>query len=257
MSTSTGTNGNTRHVWSFGDGNNSGPQMYAGATHTYVVPGAYSVKLKIFDVNAPACADSAVSSVTVTGCAANASFSLVQGNAPQLWHAIPAWPNNVSAASWSWGDGSTTNTLYTSHQYSASGTYTICLSVTVSCGASNSFCTSQYIFRSANPSAQDMISVTVLPPGSVGIAEPGGPAKNLELFPNPAHRSVFVKYPAGDDRLDSELFDCQGKLVLKSDIFRKGDETAFEVPLEGVAPGFYVLKITNGKDCFTGRLAIE
>lgn len=157
---SVNTSTNAAFLWDFGDGYTSFMQS---PTHTYVSSGAYFVKLKLTDPSS-LCADSVIQSVNISGipCSANSNFSMVPTSTVQFWNAIPSYPWNVTAASWSWGDGSVSNTLYTSHQYSAAGMYNICLTVTVSCAATSSTCTSYSVYRVSQESM--VISVNVVAP---------------------------------------------------------------------------------------------
>ena len=162
-STSTGTNALTGYSWNFGDGNNGNG---ANTSHVYN-NGNYIVTLNAvnYSVN-PSCSDTSSHSIIVNTntCITNANFSIAPTATAQYWNVIPASPANVSSAIWTGGDGSSSNTLYTSHQYSAAGTYSLCLTVTVNCGATSSHCSSYYIFRSSEQDNSALIYVNVIDP---------------------------------------------------------------------------------------------
>lgn len=180
---STNTTTNTTYLWNFGDGYTSNVQ---NPTHTYINGGAYLVKLKLTDPSS-FCVDSVVLSVNISGvpCNANSNFSLVPNGTAQFWNAIPSYPWNVSAASWSWGDGSFSNTLYTSHQYSAAGMYNICLTVTVSCAATSSTCTSYSVYRVSQEAM--IISVNVVAPALISsvVSVTADEQLSWDILPNP------------------------------------------------------------------------
>lgn len=179
---STNISGNTNYLWDFGDGNTSTLQ---NPSHLYQNAGAYLVKLKV--KNPGVCTDSIIQAVNISGvpCIANSNFSMVPTGTAQVWNIVPAYPWNVTAASWSWGDGSFSNTLYSSHHYSAAGMYTICLSVTVSCSASSSACTSYSIYR-VTEEAQ-ILEVNVIAPGLIsGLASAEASEEfSWSIAPNP------------------------------------------------------------------------
>lgn len=180
ISANTGTY--TSYLWNFGDGTTSTLQ---NPTHTYASAGAYLVKLKLTNA-AFMCSDSTIQSVNISGvaCAANSNFAMVSTGTAQVWNAVPAYPWNVSAASWSWGDGTTSNTLYTSHQYAAAGMYNICLSVTISCGDTSTSCTSYSVYRTSEEAM--IFQVNVVAPELVsGVGKTKQDVLSWSIAPNP------------------------------------------------------------------------
>lgn len=186
VNTSTGTGANTIYNWNFGDASTS---TAANPTHTYF-NGTYTVTLVATNFSVfPACSSTVTQVVTVTSntCVANAAFSLTPTSTPKYWNANPAASSGIAAAQWSWGDGGTSSTLYTSHLYSVAATYTICLSVTLTCGASASYCSPYYIYRSSSANTNDdIIRVDVLDPATVGLKNSFTDNKELGVFPNPS-----------------------------------------------------------------------
>jgi PKD repeat protein len=180
---STYTTTNTTYLWDFGDGYTSFMQ---NPTHTYINGGAHLVKLRLTDPMTW-CADSVIQSVNVSGvpCSANSNFSMVPTSTAQVWNVVPSYPWNIAAASWSWGDGSFSNTLYTSHQYSAAGMYNICLTVTVSCAATSSTCASYSVYKVSQEAM--IIAVNVVAPelisGIVSLAS--NEQLSWDILPNP------------------------------------------------------------------------
>lgn len=180
---STYTTANTNYLWDFGDGYTSFMQ---NPTHTYINGGAHLVTLKLTDPSVW-CADSVVQSVNVSGvpCSANSNFSMVPTSTAQVWNVVPSYPWNIAAASWSWGDGSFSNTLYTAHQYSAAGMYNICLTVTVSCAATSSTCTSYSVYRVSQEAM--IISVNVVAPALISsvVSVTADEQLSWDILPNP------------------------------------------------------------------------
>lgn len=245
-SSSTGTNSSTLYNWNFGDGTSGTGNN--NVSHNYSNGGAHLVSLIISDPVHTTCRDTIIQSVNITGisCTANSNFTVTPTNVAQYWNATPSYPWNVMAATWNWGDGTSSNQLYTSHQYSVSATYSICLTVTVSCGASNSTCSSYYVFRSQEPGSMSMININVVPPNliPVGLDKAEDKTPVFEIFPNPNNGSfsIFVNN-IGETELRLELIDMTGRLinsdlipVINNEIFK-----SFEVP--ELANGIYFLRI--------------
>lgn len=78
---------------------------------------------------------------------------------------------------------------------------------------------------------------------------------NLELYPNPASQSAFLRF-AGEVPADCRvtLLDLSGKTLLKV----SGDgRQQMEIPLEGIAPGLYMLQVASGESRATMRLVVN
>ncbi len=245
-STSTGTNTSIGvYQWSFGDG---GSSSQANPSHIYT-NGTYTVHLVALSSSvSPTCLDSATAVLTITNntCTANANFSLVPTGTPKNWWAIPANTVNIAAASWSWGDGATSNTLMTSHQYSVAGMYSICLSVTAACGSTATSCSSYSIFKASESS--QVYNVSVVGSNPTAIDE-----RNLvafDMMPNPANDLVTLKFAdASIDKVVIVVTDLTGKQVLTVN----GKST---VDVSGLQSGVYLLKASAGQSSATKMLVI-
>lgn len=116
--------------WDFGDGNTSFQQ---NPSHTYAAPGTYTVCLIVAD---SCSADTFCNSISVTCPAPVADWSATSNNF------TASFTDNSSASVfsrlWDFGDGNTSTQINPVHTYSALGTYTVCLTVTDSCGSDSS-----------------------------------------------------------------------------------------------------------------------
>lgn len=252
---STGTNGNSTYYWNFGDGFTSTSQ---NPTHTYSSAGAYNVLLLVNNQTNPTCIDTVMQSINVTGipCVANSNFSLSPATPSLVWNATPSFPYNVVAATWNWGDNSSSNTLYASHTYSASGTYSICLSVTVSCGGSSQTCVNQFIFKSMQ-SAQ-MIQVNVVPPALTPTAIKTSEIEtiNWSVFPNPSNGKFDVKMDGNSNEIvNIKVFSLIGEMVYETET--TNDNVAKSIDLEKVSNGVYFIKVNSNNKEFTKKIIIN
>lgn len=254
-SSTTGVNANTNYFWNFGDGTTFGPLSYnTGAWHAFPTAGTYSVLLVVSDATDPGCVDSMYISVTATVCVADASFTLYPSGTPQQWIVSPNAPYNVTSATWSWGDGTTTNTLYTSHTYSAAGTYTLCLTVTASCGAVDSECSSYYVYKSAESNA--MIGVTVVAPNTpTGIKNMSADKNAFTIYPNPGNGLIHLSASnPGDAKI--MVYDLLGN-VIYNETAELSTSQAKAIQLNDVSNGIYLVKVISGDKTFTQRIVIS
>jgi PKD repeat protein len=254
--TSAITNTATIYTWDFGDGFTGTGQF---PSHTYVSAGSYMVMLKV--INSPNCLDSVFQAINVTGipCIANANFTVTPTATPQVWNAVPTFPWNVTSATWSWGDGTSSNSLYSSHSYTAAGNYSICLSVTVSCGATASFCLYPYISKSAS-SASQMVSISVVPPQPIpaSITENINELKGVSVYPNPSNGKVSVDVSAIDaNTADIQVLDVLGHILYsKTEVIVDG-ALHHELNIENSANGLYFLKVSAGSKTVSKKILIN
>lgn len=241
---------NIAYLWNFGDGVVS--NMFS-PSHVYSNAGAYSVSLMCYNItNSLACQQTSTSIISVTNipCVANSGFSITQvQGVPHLYYITPAYPWNISNVIWDWGDNSTSNVLYTNHTYSASGTYSICMNVTVSCGSSSTTCINQFIFKQTVPS--NMIQVNVVPPELVSsISESTNLGDNTipwRIFPNPVDNNLFIE---SESPFDLFLFDLNGKIIF-SEHLREGSS---QINTTSLPAGLYILHLSNATQSHRARV---
>ena len=257
-STSTGTNALTGYSWNFGDGNNGNG---ANTSHVYN-NGNYIVTLNAvnYSVN-PSCSDTSSHAITVNTntCIANANFSIAPTATAQYWNVIPASPANVSSAIWTWGDGSSSNTLYTSHQYSAAGTYSLCLTVTVNCGATSSHCSSYYIFRSSEQDNSAMIYVNVIDP-YIFMANSNIEMKSIlyTIYPNPSNGDFNLNVSGLDYGLVKvTISNIIGKQVFETEVEASNGYLSKELHVNYLSNGIYFVKINSGKKEHIKKIVIN
>ncbi len=248
---------NLSYFWDFGDG---GTSTSANPSHSYAA-GTYTVNLYANNTlsNTIICGDTATQVITIPSgtCIADATFSLSPTGTPQFWNAYPASPLNVSNAVWSWGDGSFSSTLFTSHTYSAAGNYSICLSVTVSCGATDTYCNTYNIYRSS----QDMsiVTINVVDPSVVtGIKASSASEAAYSVVPNPSNGSFNVSLKGlNSANATISIYSLVGKLVYQSNSETSNGALVKDIQLDDVANGVYMVKVTSDNHSFTKKLVIN
>lgn len=134
-------------LWDFGDGNTSTEQ---NPQHTFSVSGIYTVCL----ITRNACAPDTLCQQVEASCKPKADFiaNSAPDNALSVQFVDQSDPNTQALSSWNWdfGDGNTSNEQNPGHMYTSSGTYTVSLITSNSCGADT---TSQELTYTCEPEA--------------------------------------------------------------------------------------------------------
>lgn len=257
-SVSTGTIPGMTYVWDFGDGFNTtgGPIV----SHTYTNAGIHQAALLVQDPNNLICKDSVIVPINITSvpCVANSNFTLTQLG-PGYWQAIPQYPYNVSVVTWSWGDNTFDNYLYASHTYSPIGLYNICLTVSVSCGATSSTCATYNITRLSSP--MSMAYVNVVPPQSITLGIPSfskSNDSNVLIYPNPtAGEFAILINNLKDNHAFIEVYTMTGKLVHVSYSDVINGQLNHEIKLKEEAEGVYLVKIKLDQSVITKKVVLQ
>lgn len=262
INNSLGTNANTTYTWSFGNGQVSNA---SNPTVTYQSGGSYNVYLHAS--NGSGCTSSTLIPINVTSipCIANAGFTLVPGLQPQHWIAIPAAPWNVYAYYWTWGDNTSTytNTLTASHQYSTAGTYSICLTVTASCNAIATACSSYSVFRSSQ--SQNIIYINTAYPDEINI-DAGTPtsindldmASDLNVYPNPTSGAFMLNVSGnGQENAEVSIYNLLGDKIYTGKSDFEDNMIRMPIDISNAAEGMYILKIKTDTSETTRRIVVD
>ncbi|MES2679685.1 MAG: PKD domain-containing protein [Bacteroidota bacterium] len=262
-STSTTTTSNSYYYWNFGDGN------YAwGVTtaHTFTSGSMSAVCLMLIDSTIN-CWDTECDSVYYGGnpsnpCNPSVVFSLAKDTTQALtWMAYPNYPLNTTAASWSWGDGSTTTGLYPSHTYTSAGTYTICVTVSVTCPNSTSVATAQYcyvggIYRVQSPQDNGMIKLNVMS-APTGIKAQVKAGDMLNIYPNPGSGLFTIEFgdaAQGQHRSTVYVYNMLGEVVLEKSISTGVKES---IDLGKFDNGNYFVKLVSDNGYTTKKISVQ
>lgn len=146
--TNTTVNGNNDYRWDFGDGQQLTQNAFIATTnHTYTLPGTYSVKLVARNNATCNLVDSFTTSIIVSDTP-RASFTYAPVipivNTPHVFTNTYTPVIVGDSYFWDFGDGETYTTTDrntpVTHQYNATATFNVCLTVTNSFGCKSTFC---------------------------------------------------------------------------------------------------------------------
>lgn len=178
------------YIWDFGDGNSS---TLENPNHTYAANGIYTVTLIVGDA---ACAnyDTLSQNVTVSVClptGVNADFSaVVSGDTVNFTD----MSTNGTTYAWDFGDGNNDSSNNPSHVYSDTGTYTVVLVVTDSCGYSDT--------------TQQTITIVAMTTGTQLVINA---APQFKVYPNPAQHHLVIEASATIQGV--QLLDALGRMI--------------------------------------------
>jgi PKD repeat protein len=212
------------------------------------VPGMYNVCLTINDGS---CTDTycamvqADTSVIVNpGC--QAFFATVQLAPYQL--AVVNFSSGMNLSfTWDFGDGSTSNQAYPSHQYASTGSYNLCLTVADNNGCSDTYCDTisvdsmGYIFRSLPGFTISVVSPAAL---AAGINDDIQPLR-FTAYPNPVSNMLTIERDANAYGTASyRIYTLQGAAVMSGNL----EAATTNIQLGQLANGAYLLEVmeSNG-----------
>jgi PKD repeat protein len=253
--TTAGTTTASTYFWNFGDGSTG---TGVNPSHTYGSSGMYNVTYTVSNGGGCQTTGNFNVNANTAPCVANSNFSLNPSGTPQSWFAIPSYPWNVQSAMWSWGDGSFTPTLSpASHQYSVAGTYTICLTVTVSCGQTSQTCSSYFINKGGE--SMQMITVTVQLPGTVtDLSNLTGENIHSSVFPNPSNGTFQLDLNGlNEGTVKLSVYNTVGQVVYETNATATNGELSKSLNLNNLSSGVYFLKVNSGSASHTKKIVIK
>lgn len=214
----------TSWLWDFGDGNTSTMQ---NPVHTYATDGSYTVCLTVTD----ACGtDSTCMTVTVSSCTSGAAYSFVDNGFTVDFTDVSV-TNGTTTWAWDFGDGNTSTLQNPSHTYAANGTYTVCLTITDSCGT-DSTCQ----------------SVTVFVDGIEDYA-----SQAVQISPNPTNSVLNVATLDGTLVDSYNVYDMNGRIVMTGAM----NAAQFNLNVESLNKGLYILEMKSDSNVFSTRFVKE
>ncbi|PCH93416.1 MAG: hypothetical protein COB85_07140 [Bacteroidetes bacterium] len=204
------TTGNVVYAWDFGD--SFGTSGIESPTYTYTIAGAYNVCLTITD----SCGSATLCQFVTVGSNCPAPVANFMYGATDLTVTFTDSSSVTGSASYAWtfGDTGTSGVQNPTYTYAAGGTYTVCLTITDSCGT--------------NMNCQ---TITV---SSVGC--------NLQVATSSTDETV-----AGADDGTGTAIASLGTLPYTYAWDDPGTQT--NAIATGLAPGTYIVTVTDSAGC--------
>ncbi len=204
-----------------------------GATTQSIDVTATASNITVTATNANACngvGTSAPISVTFNPTPTAAGTMTLAGN-------VATFTNTSAGAtsySWDFGDFTNSSAAAPTHAYAVNGSYTVVLT------AINGNCSDTAVF---------LVDVTVgineLTSGSI-----------LNVFPNPATEQVTVSFEQTTERVEIELIDATGRVLINQESTVIGTNMV-NFPVNNLSAGFYTVRLTNASGITTEKLMIQ
>ncbi|WP_317896875.1 T9SS type A sorting domain-containing protein [Aurantibacillus circumpalustris] len=260
-STSTGTLAGTIYYWNFGDGSTG-----TGLTpaHTYTANGPKVICLTITNSVTAFCTSTKCDSVlitnvsgSVTPCAPTVVYTLTKDTTTALtWYSYPSYPSNITNATWYWGDGTYTTSLYPTHTYSAAGTYSTCVTVSVSCGTvTATYCYVAGIFRSSE--TNDMITVNIRQSFATGIKNQTLVSDLINIYPNPNNGEFVLEVNSNGKGLKENtilIYNIMGEKVFEKHILANSKQI---IDVSSLSNGTYLINVSSEAGIVHKKIVIQ
>jgi hypothetical protein len=147
---------------------------------------------------------------------------------------------------WDFGDGTSSTQAYPVHVYNTPGNYVICLQMTDANGCTSSMCDSSALFRLSQ--LAQIGSLAIYPPGTaVGVKSEEGNV-SYSVLPNPAEENSNLVFNANKaEQMEIESLNLLGESLFKFNVQSNIGTNKIELPTSTLSSGYFLLKLTNGK----------
>lgn len=134
---------------------------------------------------------------------------------------------------WDFGDGDSSLLRDPTHTHFLPGLYVVCLTVSDTCGMTDTFC----------DTLQMLVGIPELAKDDV-----------FNIFPNPTNR-FFTIETEGNTRWDQlTLSDAHGRTILQQPVFHQGNTSQVTVDMQHLAEGMYFVTIKNAERSMTKKV---
>lgn len=163
---------------------------------------------------------------------------------------------------WDFGDGTTSDEMLPYHVYEVDGTYTVCLTISTD----DLSCVGQYCMEITyeNPGqiidentgelftpTSEGFTINVISPDMVTIEE-NSINDAYNVFPNPATDYITISTSSANE-MTIHVFDISGKMIYQNIV----DSKQFNIPLQSITNGIYILKVQDDNGIFTRRFEVS
>jgi hypothetical protein len=214
-------------------------------THTYAAAGTYNVCLTIvgIDSNSTTCTDDTCMQISVAsagGCVANSNFNFnTTANSVAFSNTSTCTSCVSSTYNWDFGDGTSSILPNPVHTYTATGNFTVCLTLNGTTATmqtcNDSLCRGVFI-------------------NSLGINDVN--KYQLSIYPNPAKTMVWITLPTAMSVESIEIIDLAGR-ILKSEIINSTSTGNIPVDIQHLSKGAYMLHLRTSEGLYSAKMMVE
>lgn len=251
-------------VINFGDGQSYSVAQSDSTGHQYASNGAYTICVSIVDSSQnPVCSDNYCDSIVISGisapCNITANYSWFQA----YDSTSATWMNTVYVVDhstgsnlnyfWQFGDGSTSNQQYPSHQYANTGQYAICLTVSTDSSCTNVFCDSIDVQTKTSG-----FTLNVISEAAMSIEEENNSIQIDNIYPNPTSDNAAVTITSVENtNISVRIIDLSGKIISQEMVNISAGENTIQLHTTNLTRGMYFVSISNQDNINTNLRLIK
>jgi PKD repeat protein len=206
VSFSNSSTGNiTSYSWTFGDGASS---TVAVPTHSYTVPGTYTVSLTVTGPGG-ANTQTKAGSIVVSAAApaapvAGFAAAALSGPAPLAVSFSNSSTGNITAYAWNFGDGTSSTAALPAHSYALAGNYSVSLTVTGS-GGSNTMTRSGYITVSTVATGATSLWASTVVPSTPSAYDPNSVELGVKFQSDGSGKIKGIRFYKGSSNTGTHI----------------------------------------------------
>ncbi|MEZ4982629.1 MAG: PKD domain-containing protein [Saprospiraceae bacterium] len=217
--------------WTF-PGGNPATSTDQNPSVTYDTPGTYGVSLEV--TNSFGTNQVMQTAFIIAEAAPVADFT------SSIMDATVTFSNTSSGAvtySWDFGDGETSNEESPEHTYASSGTYTVTLSVTNSCGTETK--------------TEEVVTI-IISTDNLAFLE------SLIVFPNPNNGQFVVRMNGNaSEFVDFKLMNNLGQIIHNEKVGSRSGNLNKEFNHLNLSSGVYILQIRSGNQVVYRKIQVH
>ncbi|MEX0968446.1 MAG: T9SS type A sorting domain-containing protein [Bacteroidia bacterium] len=157
---------------------------------------------------------------------------------------------------WDFGDGSTSNQKYPTHDYASFGKYNLCLTLYDSAESCSSiYCDSIGIDSAGNLLKRNAFRIIVIDESDVTSIDELNLQNAISIFPNPSNGTINIETQE-KGRMEVSVMDLTGRQVYGSTMETFTGQTN-SMNLSNLPNGVYLLQFQMGSDNFTKKIVIN
>ena len=236
---------------------------YSGqnASHTFTSSGTYNVAYILKDSNGYVC-DTTSQRITVTNnntpaCKASYYVALDSNNKFSLYLVNNSTGTNSNTQYfWDFGDGTTSNAQYPTHQYANFGLYTVCLTIMDSnSNCYSTYCDSVGLDSSGNILKTSGFGIAVIYGAMLGGEEQTTAFTWVNLYPNPSMGKVtFTIDSKKGAKMTMRVMNSMGQQVAQNETYLTTGSNKTQLDLSSLSDGLYFVNLRAGDEVKSVRL---
>ena len=241
----------------------NGAKSYSGqsATHTFSAAGTYQVSYYLVDSLGDSC-DFESKNITVTNnntpsCKASYYVALDSNNMFGLYLVNNSTGTNRNTQyTWDFGDGTTSNAQYPTHQYANFGLYTICLTISDSnSNCYSTYCDSVGLDSNGNILKTSGFGITVIDEAMLGVEEQTTAFTGVNVYPNPSSgKFTFTIDSKKGAKMSMRVMNSMGQQVAQNETYLTTGSNKTQLDLSSLSDGLYFVNLRAGDEVKSVRL---